>query len=460
LVKRAIDTNILLDHTFEQIISQLKTAEPLELLIPLQVVKELDSFKVGMETINVRARHAIRFIESARLRGKLTTGVDLGDGVSLRVVTSDWLNQPGEKFSPDIRILEEILTGGLANQKGEDVQFISSDVHARILSDVFGLDTAELPMEIPDVPAVENKLQLELTDAQLTTLYRNYKTGLPLAGLYQHNDFIEMVDSTGTLHHGVYDGLTGSIKRLNDNYEAWSIKPRTNESGKPIPEQALLMHHLLNPQTEFVSAIGSSGCGKTFLTLACALEQTMGKNPVYKKIIVMRPLAAIDRDLGALPGDKVEKLTPWLGSVIDNLTILMDKKRAPDLDGGKCKDDSAYMSIMEQINYLIADGKIELEALTYIRGRSIPNSFIIIEDAQNCTPKEAATIVTRVGEGSKLVFLGDVSPAQIDNPRLNQYNNGLTYVANKLYGVDPSVACLTMNKVVRSKLASLGVDYL
>lgn len=459
MIYRAIDTNILLDHTFQQIITALKHPEDtLELILPLQVIKELDTFKVGMETKNVRARDAIRFIEQARLKGSLIDGVDLGDGVGLRIAVSDQLISHTEKQSPDMRIIQEIM--GVRKGMADDLEFISSDIHARILSDALGVPTAELPLEFQDEPIYDGKIQVEISDDQLTALFRNYKNGLPLAAGFNHNDFLELIDSTGTLHNCIYDANIGTAKRLRDNYKAWDVQPRTNEQGRPISEQSLLMHYLLDPETEFVSAIGSSGCGKTFLTLACALEQTMGKNPIYDKIIIMRPLAAIDRDLGALPGNKVEKLTPWLGSVIDNLTILLGKKRSPELEGGPNKDEICYMSTLDQINSLIEMGRIELEALTYIRGRSIPNAFIIIEDAQNCTPKEATTIVTRVGEGSKLVFLGDVSPSQIDNPRLNQYNNGLTYVTSKLYGVDNSVACMTMSRVVRSRLASLGVEYL
>lgn len=455
-LKKIIDTNILLDYTFEQIIGTLKREEDLELIIPLEVIRELDTFKIGMDTINVRARQAIRFIEEARHCGDITNGVLIEDGVTLIIKSPKEFPACDATASSDIRILSQALEG---LQRDEDIELISSDIHARILANSLNIKSIDFNISTESKKHT-SKISIEIDEEELNTFCRNYKTGLPTREEYGYNEFIEMRDPTGYTHYGIYDYKTKSIKRLPDSSEAWGFKPRVNGNGQQIPEQALLMSFLLDRNIEFLSVIGNSGCGKTFLTLACALEQTLGKNPIYDKIIVMRPLAAIDRDIGALPGNKIEKLTPWMGSVIDNLSILLSRKDPDEITGGIKKDEAHYMGSTDKINALLDSGKLELEALTFLRGRSIPNSFIIVEDAQNSSIKEATTIVTRVGEKSKLVFLGDISPAQIDNPRLNQFNNGLTHVRNKLSGVDPSVAHVDMNKVVRSRLASLGVQYL
>jgi PhoH-like ATPase len=217
---------------------------------------------------------------------------------------------------------------------------------------------------------------------------------------------------------------------------------------------------LLDPDIQFVSAIGASGCGKTLLALACALEQTINKDPsMYSKIVLMRPLVGADKDIGALPGTKEEKLAPWMGASYDNLEFLLTNYMPRDL---QAKDVYIHyqQTAKEKIGILMDLGKLEFEAITYIRGRSMPKQFIIVDDAQNLTPKQAATIITRAGEGSKLVFLGDVSRQQIDDHRLTPWSNGLSYVVDRFKGKDSIIGHITMREVVRSRLAMLGVKYL
>ena len=207
------------------------------------------------------------------------------------------------------------------------------------------------------------------------------------------------------------------------------------------------MYLLLNPDIQIVTVVGPAGCGKTFLTLAAALDQAI-RLDFYKKIMVTRPLAAADCDLGAFPGTKKEKLDNWMGSMYDNLEVLLETMRFKDYGRG----DPEGM-----VDDMIRDERIEVETLSTIRGRSLPRQFIIVDDAQNLTIKQAQTILTRAGEDSKIIFLGDISEGQIDNTKLNPLNNGLTYLVDRLKGIDPIVGQITLKETVRSKVAEIGV---
>jgi PhoH-like ATPase len=263
-----------------------------------------------------------------------------------------------------------------------------------------------------------------------------------------------MKDSSGETHYGIYNAENKSIDGLKRHYEAWTVKPKKNKDNSIIVDQAMLLHLLLDPNIQFVSAIGPSGCGKTLLALAAGLEQVFCSNK-YSKITIMRPLANLDKDIGALPGTKLEKLEPWLASSFDNLEYLLDAHCPKGYDLEMLSDKERVYALMDM-------GKLEIEAMAYIRGRSMHNQFIIVDDAQNLDEHQAATIITRASEGTKVIFLGDINPKQIDDPKLNSFNNGLTYVVQKFKGVHPIVGhiLLTNEDVVRSTLASLGVELL
>ena len=201
-------------------------------------------------------------------------------------------------------------------------------------------------------------------------------------------------------------------------------------------EQKIFLDLLGDSSVELITAVGPAGSGKTFLTTAAALEQM--NNGLYDKVVIIKPMVNVGRDIGALPGTKHEKLEPWMACSIDTINSL------PGMDCDK----------------LIEEDKLEFEAINFLRGQSMPNQFIIIEDAQNLTAKQATTIVTRCGEGTKIVLLGDISDNQIDKQHLDPINNGLAFVITKMYGKDPSIAHITLEKTVRSHIADLAVRYL
>ena len=249
------------------------------------------------------------------------------------------------------------------------------------------------------------------------------------------NQFLIMKDELGSSSSGlgIVDYTGTIIKKFVHNYDSiWGIKPRN-------AQQTMAIELLFRKDIQLVTMIGKAGTGKTLLALAAGLMQTEDLR-MYKKLLVARPIVPVGKDIGYLPGEKQEKLRPWMQPIYDNLEYLFNTKKPGELDA-----------------ILAGMGSIEVEALTYIRGRSIPDQFIIIDEAQNLTKHEAKTILTRVGEGSKIVFMGD--PEQIDHAYLDENNNGLVYVLEKFK--DESVAGhIKLVKGERSGLAQLAADLL
>jgi PhoH-like ATPase len=233
---------------------------------------------------------------------------------------------------------------------------------------------------------------------------------------------------------------------LNSAYEsAWNINTRSKE-------QRMAMELLMTEEVQVVTLVGQAGTGKTLLALAAALECTLHYKR-YDKILVSRPIIPLGKDLGYMPGDKDEKLAHWMQPIFDNLFYLMSGGKARTGNG----DESGDANIRQKVNKLLESSLLEMEALTYIRGRSIPNQYVIVDEAQNLTPHEVKTIVSRAGEGTKMVLTGD--PYQIDNPYLDSSSNGLSYAVEKLKGL-PIHGHITLRKSERSHLAAIAADYL
>ena len=457
---KILDTNVILDrpitHTIESFSNE---GSEIKIVIPFKVVIELDTFKKGMDPINEYCRTAIRFLDGLRAQGNLSEGIIYDDKfiVQVHITAEDVHNLDPNKVDNNIILIAKKL-----KDEGSEVEVVTRDLHERLLADVLGIIAKDVDLDIAANEELYTGIEfMDMTDEQLQWWYSNPTLGcwIPAPKPLYPNQFVAMKDSTDTVHYGAYNYKSNSIIELKKGYTAWGLKPKKNGQGETVMEQAMLMHLLLDPTVEFVSAIGSSGTGKTVLALACGLEQVLGKFPsLYDKIVVMRPMVGVDKDIGALPGDKNMKLEPWMGPIFDNLEFLLDNYTPKDLS--MRKDTCMPSSPRDRVYELIHTGKLELEAITYIRGRSMPKQFIIIDDAQNLTPQQAATIITRAGEGTKVVFLGDISRKQIDDKRLTPMSNGLAYTVDKLKGKDPIIGHITMKEVVRSRLAMLGVEYL
>lgn len=444
LDKVVLDTNVILDKPFEAILESF--TNPTLIIFPLVVMEETDTFKKGFEIKNVYARSVINFLDKLREKGKLHEGVPHGKHVikvEIDIAELD-LNKPDYKI--------------IKTAKDNDAILMTQDINERIIADAVGVKSTHFAPNDIDV----NKLytghrETTITDEEAYNFITrgNYLAGRGIdAGSRRliNNQFVTMKDSEGFKHEGIYKAERKEIVPLKPEYKAWGITPKLDKkTQEEIQEQKHLMHLLLDPSIEFVSAIGPSGCGKTLLTLAAALAQTEGQGATYKKITVMRPLIPAGEQIGFLPGDKLEKLEPWMASTFDALEYLLADYNSPD--------GSFHDGVKEKIYGMISVGRLDLEAMAYVRGRSIPNQFIIIDDAQNLTVDQAATIITRAGEGTKLVFLGDLSEKQIDNHRLTSSSNGLAYAIDRMKGED-IVGHITLNTVVRSRLAQLGVEKL
>lgn len=443
--RTVLDTNVFLDKSVERIFEGF--TEPTELIIPHVVLKELDTFKNGFESKNENARAAHRFLKKLRKEGKLSEGVPFEE----HLIRVDISIEQLDLSKPDNEIIK------VAHDKKS--KLITQDTNELVIADALGIEADDFEPENVDV----NNLYTGYTFIDLNEeeiLEWNIQEQYPTLDYSQvvlkslvnnrhnllNNQFVvlrtELVE-----YEGIYKEADNTIYELKKRYSAFGIKPKNRE-------QRFLLHALLDPEIELVTAIGPSGCGKTVATFAAGLQQTLAED-TYRRTMAMRPLVAVGDDIGFLPGDKLEKLEPWMASTFDALEFLLDDYEMKDEELNINPTEGPRAKIMS----LVTNGNLELEAMAHIRGRSIPNQFIVIDDAQNLTRQQATTIVTRVGVGTKLVLLGDLSEKQIDNQRLTPNSNGLAYIIDRLKGQDIT-AHVTLETVVRSRLAQLGVELL
>jgi PhoH-like ATPase len=436
-----LDTNVLLQDPFS-----IFSFEDNEVVIPAVVLEEVDSKKRYMDEIGRNARQVSRLIDSLRETGKLHEKIPLENGGILRIeLNHRSFQQLQEIFvekTNDNRILAVAKNLSLeeqAKENGKTVILVSKDALVRVKADAIGLLAEDfLNDRVVEVDHLYTGFLNVFIEPDL--LGKFYEKGeLRLSEIANHpffpNQFLIMKDSLGSSSSalGIVDQKEKKVKKLVFDHEhIWGIRPRN-------VQQTMAIELLLRKDLPLVTLIGKAGTGKTLLALATGLLQTEDLGE-YKKLIVARPIVPVGKDLGFLPGEKQEKLRPWMQPIFDNLEFLFNTKKPGELDA-----------------ILAGMGSIEVEALTYIRGRSIPDQYIIIDEAQNLTKHEVKTILTRVGEGSKIVLMGD--PEQIDHPYLDAYNNGLTYVVEKFK--DQAISGhVKLIKGERSGLAQLAADLL
>ncbi|WP_432418802.1 PhoH family protein [Cytobacillus spongiae] len=436
-----LDTNVLLQDPYS-----IFSFEENEVVIPAVVLEEVDSKKRYMDEIGRNARQISRLIDNLRETGKLHEKIPLENGGSLRIeLNHRSFQQLQEIFvekTNDNRILAVAKNLSLeeeTKENGRPVILVSKDTLVRVKADAIGLRSEDfLSDRVVEVDHLyTGNMEVYI---HLDVLNRFYQQGeLSLSEVTNHpfypNQFLIMKDALGSSASaiGIVDQTGKKVKRLIFDYDhIWGIKPRN-------VQQTMAIELLLRKDIPLVTLNGRAGTGKTLLALASGLMQTEDYGE-YKKLLVARPIVPVGKDLGFLPGEKEEKLRPWMQPIFDNLEYLFNVKKPGELDA-----------------ILAGMGSIEVEALTYIRGRSIPDQYIIIDEAQNLTKHEVKTILTRVGEGSKIVLMGD--PDQIDHPYLDAYNNGLTYVVERFK--DQGIAGhVKLIKGERSGLAQLAAELL
>lgn len=438
-----LDTNVLLQDPLS-----IYSFQNNEIVIPAVVLEEVDSKKRLMDEIGRNARHVARLLDNLRQKGHLHTGVPLENGGQLRVeLNHRSFNQMQELFldkTNDNRILSVSLNL-LIEEKQKDtprpVILVSKDALMRVKADALGLPAEDFLSDrvVSEYSSLYEgyqkiKVPVEVIRQFYTRTPFPIKEIVPHMTFYPHQ-FLILRDELG--------GSSSAIGRIGEDgihlyplYHGdeiiWGVKARN-------AQQKMAMELLLNKDIPLVTLTGKAGTGKTLLSLAAGLMQTEDER-LYKKLLVARPIVPLGKDLGFLPGEKEEKLRPWMQPIYDNLEYLFNTKQSGDLD-----------------KILAGLGSIQVEALTYIRGRSIPEQFIIIDEAQNLTKHEVKTILTRVGENSKIVLMGD--PQQIDHPYLDEVNNGLTYVV-ELFKNQKMSGHIRLEKGERSNLAQLAADLL
>ena len=424
-----LDTNVIIHNA-----DAINAFADNEVVLPIDVIEELDIFKKDTDEKGRNARAAIRMLDELREHGKLGAGVTLGNGGMLRIVmhvdSKGLLNiAPHER---DNRIL---MVAYDLQQKGNQVIFVSKDINARVKADALGVNAVDFEKQKVDIDTLYSGWkEIDVSAKEIDGFYEKKFFVTKENSLFP-NQYILLKDSASSKHTalGRYDAKQKGVVLLkSDQGDAWGIKPRNKE-------QAIALDLLLDDNIKLVTLVGAAGTGKTLLALAAGLKKTVDEHG-YKRMLVSRPVIPMGRDIGYLPGTKEEKLINWMQPIYDNLEyILTIRKRKEHVDG------------------LIECDLLQLEALTYMRGRSIPNQFIIIDEAQNLTPHEIKTVVSRAGNNTKMVLTGD--PYQIDSPYLDSSSNGLSYAVERMKGQE-MFGHVTLTKNERSGLASLAAELL
>tara|TARA_R100001082_G_scaffold103379_1_gene74025 strand:- start:11426 stop:12739 length:1314 start_codon:yes stop_codon:yes gene_type:complete len=411
-----------------------------DIVVPLKVLEEIDKHKKRQDSVGINARGIIRTLDSLREKGNLHRGVRLAKGQGIVRVKSgavDLLPPDLDRRQADHIIISTALSLKKA-EPSKKVIIVTRDINMRVICDSINVECQDY-ISNQVVERAENIYsgfaECLVDDQIVDRFYDDEEIVLEDTKHLHPNQFIMLISNANDKKTAlaIFVDHEKPIKRLiNYKNGIWKVKSRNKE-------QMFAMNLLMNPNIPIVSLVGRAGSGKTLCAIAAGLEQIMGNDEkTYKRLIVSRPVQPLGKDIGFLPGTMEEKMHPWLMPVQDNLQFLMG-------------DDRATLELyMEK-------GQIEVEALTYIRGRSISNAYIIIDEAQNLTTHEIKTIITRVGEGTKIIFTGDIE--QIDNVYVDETTNGLTYAIEKLKNSDLT-GHITLQKGERSKVATLAAKML
>ncbi len=441
-----LDTNVLI-HDPNSIFSFADN----RVVIPMTVIEEIDQFKKGVDEKSRNARLIGRSLDNLRKTGSLKEGVQTQQGgiVQVTIHSSD-LNIDGVKLldNNDNRI---IGTAAFFKKKypKKTVILVSKDANVRIKADCLGIKTENYEPEKTNFDEIYTGYSIQkVTKRQIEkAIDKGYYSNK--LGTVPPNHFLKLVDNIDKPKAKVILRYsTDKDKFLTLQYykeqEIFGITARNDE-------QIMAFDILLDPSIRLVSLSGIAGTGKTLIAIAAGLNQVV-EDDTYNRLVVSRPISPLGKDLGFLPGSKDDKFTPWMKPIYDNMEILIQGHNDYDKnDNGKIFGKK-HPSIDDYLDFNF----IELEPLTYIRGRSLPNQFMIIDEAQNLTPHEMKTIITRAGENTKIILTGD--PYQIDIPYLDSQSNGLSLAVEKMKK-ESLVGHITLKKGERSKLAEIAASY-
>lgn len=417
--------------------------------IPFTVLEELDNLKKSEGEAGRNSRHVARSLDELRKRGTLSEGVELDNGGTL-FVTRKYSGAGSPNIDLDKNDNKILSTACVlkATEK-EQAVLVTNDIALRIKADAIGMEAEHYGKKT----SAESKLYPGISDVhldkkQFTELKRNGHVEV-IQGELMPNEYVRAINvDTGKETLARYCHKTYELKKLIDNRDGvFGVFPMSEE-------QQFALDALLNEDIKLVTMVGKAGTGKTLMAVAAGLQKIVTEDS-YSKLLVSRPVEPMGKDLGYLPGSINEKLGPWMQPIHDNLEFLFDlhKRHTPSKKGKKgnqVQEDPLQKRLEDE-------GILQVEALTYIRGRSIPNQYMIIDEAQNLTPHEIKTIITRAGDGTKIILTGDTH--QIDSPYLDEESNGLAYCVERMKGLDIS-AHVTLVKGERSELAEAGSQLL
>lgn len=434
-----LDTNVLLHDPQALFKFQDNT-----IIIPITVIEEVDRFKKDMNETGRNARSISRILDMLREKGSLASGVTLPGGGILRVELCE--EQAMNRMPKDLRDDKgdnRILAVAQVTHERfphEQVIFVTKDTNLRIKADAIGLVAEDYESDKVDIQELyAGARSLEMEPDAIDRFYGQGWLEAP-SGLLP-NEYATLVDSSNPSHTALcrFDAAQGRVVpvRKVPKEGIWSIYARNRE-------QQFALDALVDDNIKLVSLVGKAGTGKTLLAIAAGLQKVAEEN-VYNRLLVSRPVFPMGKDLGFLPGDIEEKLTPWMQPIFDNVELLISGH-----ESDKRHSNKGYKELM-------AMGLLDIEPLTYIRGRSIPNQYLIVDEAQNLTPHEIKTIVTRAGEGTKIILTGD--PYQIDNPYVDSSSNGLSYLVER-FKHERISAHVTLTRGERSELAELAANLL
>lgn len=433
-----LDTNVLLHD-----VNSIESFQDNDVIIPIIVIEELDNFKNNADELGKNARIVSRKLDAYRAKGRLSEGVKLEHGGTLKIeLEKENLLPPNLFFNKSDNGILNIAyalkkkTDTLKKSLQQPIIIVTKDTNLRLKSEAIGLQAEDYETNKVNYNELYTGIaELEVDPGVIDAFYQKKSMALPKDNGYYPNQFIIMRANDGSKKSAIgrVDNKEEKILKTIPQTEpaAWGIKPLNKE-------QRFAMELLLDNSLDVVTLVGAAGTGKTLISLAAGLQGTLEEEK-YRRLVVCRSVVPVGRDIGFLPGSKEEKMEAWMGAIYDNLAFLTDKKNPEEAE--------------EKAKYILDSGKVEIASITHIRGRSLPQQYMIVDDAQNLTPHEIKTILTRAGQGTKVIVTGD--PYQIDTPYLDIESNGLTYMVDRMKG-EKSYGHITFTKTERSKLADMA----
>ncbi len=435
-----LDTTVLLHDP-----NALFAFEENNVFIPITVIEEIDNFKNDMSETGRNARQASRILDRLRDKGSLASGVKLDNGGTLSVKISSnsaisSIPQDFQEKKRDTFLFAVALA--IKNEQDLPTVLVTKDVYLRIKADALGIVVKDYESDRVEIEELYSGYMDYQTDASSIEQLKKWRPVIikTITKELLPNQYVMLLDKKNNDNavYGCFDAKEGHIRPLLQHVN--EIYCRVSSRNR---EQAFALDALLNDDIRFVTMVGKAGTGKTLLAVAASVYKTVDENE-YTRILVSRPTLPMGQDIGYLPGTVEEKLTPWMYPIADNVELIM-------------RSDKGVTHKIRGFRELIDMGILVIEPLTFIRGRSIHNQYLIVDEAQNLTPHEIKTIITRVGDGTKIILTGD--PYQIDNPYIDSSSNGLTYVVEK-FKKQSITAHITLTKGERSALSELAANLL